>query len=126
MKRLIVAVILLLALLFSCFAGYTGLDQVTEDLANRVTKADSLLLASGESSAQTALEEAYRLWRSRQKLLGALVRHNELDDIENLFQRAMQSLDDGELHEYRLHSRELQGMLRHIPEMEQPSIQNIF
>lgn len=126
MKRLIVAICLLTALVFGCFFSYTNLDRMTGSLADRVAAADALLAAGDTDGTYAAFQESYQLWRRRQQPLGALVRHDELDEIENLFLRAMQSLDDGELNEYRLHSRELQGMLRHIPEMEQPTIQNIF
>lgn len=126
MKRLIVSICLLTALVIGCFWSYGSLNRMTQSLADQVAAADKLLEAGDENGSYAALQESYQLWRQRQQSLGALVRHNELDEIENLFLRAMQSLDDDELNEYRLHSRELQGMLRHIPEMELPTIQNIF
>lgn len=126
MKRMIVAVILLLVLVGGCFYSYQKLDLLSQEVSNHVAEADMLLEAKDRPTAYANLLEAYQLWRSRQPLLGALVRHDELDDIQNLFLRALQSMHDGEWSEYRLHSRELQGMLAHIPEMERPSIQNIF
>lgn len=126
MKRMIVAVILLLVLVGGCFWGYQKLDLLSQEVSNHVAQADALLDAKDRDTAYADLLEAYQLWRSRQPLLGALVRHDELDEIENLFLRAVQSMHDGEWSAYRLHSRELQGMLAHIPEMERPSIQNIF
>lgn len=126
MKRLIVSICLLAALVLGCIWSYSSLDGMTQTLADHVAAADALLEAGDRDGSYASLQESYQLWRRQQRPLGALVRHDELDEIENLFLRAMQSLDDDELNEYRLHSRELQGMLRHIPEMEQPIIQNIF
>lgn len=126
MKRLIVAIILMVVLIAGCFWGYSQLDTVTQEVADGVAVADQLLADTQPEEARSALQNAYELWRLRQAMLGAVVRHDELDDIENLFQRAMQSLEDEDTAEYRLQSRELRSMLLHVPEMELPTIQNIF
>lgn len=126
MRRLIIAIVLMTLLIVSCFAGYAALDSLSTEAARRVSVADTLVSAEDFPGANTALRDAYTFWRSKQPMLGAVVRHNELDDIENLFQRAMQSLEDRQVIEYRLHARELQSMLLHVPEMERPTIQNVF
>lgn len=126
MKRLTVAILIIAVLVFSCLFSYSGLSKLTQEVAENVSMADTALRNQGAQVATHKLEQAYSLWHTRQSTLGALVRHNELDDIENLFHRALQSLADNELSEYRMHSRELQAMLKHIPEMELPTIQNIF
>lgn len=126
MKRLIVAVVFLLVLISGCFGAYNALQRTTVQISSEVAYADTLALHAKYHDAHDALQSAYALWKRHHTLLGALVRHNELDTIENLFLRTLQSLADHADTEYRMHSRELQGMLAHIPEMEFPSILNIF
>lgn len=126
MKRLCIAIALLAGMIWGCFLSYQTLDRTTAELAGQVAKTDALLSSGAWEEAYAALQESYYSWERRQPLLGALVRHNELDDIENLFLRAMQAMDNADENEYRLQSRELQGMLLHLPEMEQPVTQNIF
>ncbi len=126
MKRMIVAVSMLLLLIIGCFYGYQKLDLLSQEIGNHIAEADARLGISEHDTAYADLLEAYQLWRSKQALLGSLVRHNELEDIEKLFLRAMQSMHDGEWSAYRLYARELQGTIAHLPEMERPSIQNIF
>lgn len=106
--------------------GYHTLKEVTTDLSGQILKADTFYLSNETIEAKTALNQAYIAWNDKQSLLGALVRHNELDDIENLFLRALQSIDNEDRNEYLLQTRELRGMIEHLLEMEQPSIQNIF
>ncbi|MCB6364827.1 DUF4363 family protein [Intestinibacillus massiliensis] len=126
MRRLIVAILLLAVMIFGCFASYNRLDLLTQELAGHVLESDALLQTGDRAGADAILQETYHLWSDHRSMLGALVRHNELDDIENLFLRTMQAMDNHDNNEYFLQSRELYGMLLHIPEMELPSIENIF
>lgn len=126
MRRLWIAILMLASIVLLCVFGYSWLSSTTQQISNHIAQADTLLLVENPHAAREELHEAYRMWRAKQAMLGSIVRHDELDDIENLFQRAMQSMDDAQICEYRLQARELRGLLAHLPEMEQPIVQNIF
>lgn len=126
MKRLLIAILLLILIVTGCFVSYNRLDLLSQELADHILESDALLETGDRAGADAVLQETYHLWTDHISLLGALVRHNELDTIHNLFLRSMQAMDNHDNNEYYLQTRELHGMLLHIPEMERPSIQNIF
>ena len=126
MKRLLIAVLLLVLIITGCFVGYNRLDLLTQELADHILESDALLQTGDRDEAGAVLQETYHLWSDHRNMLGALVRHNELDTIQNLFLRAMQAMDNQDNNEFYLQTRELHGMLLHLPEMERPSINNIF
>lgn len=126
MRRLLIAILLLCLMITGCFVSYNRLDLLTQELAGHVLEVDALVQMENHAEADAILQETYHLWSRNQSMLGALVRHNELDDVENLFLRAMQAMESRDDNEYFLQSRELYGMLLHIPEMELPTVQNIF
>lgn len=126
MRRLIVAILLIVALLVFCIWAYGLLDEMTGAIGDSVTQTQERIRADDFTGARSAMEDSYALWSSRRHALGALIRHTEIDDIENLYQRARQALDNEDGDEALLQIRELRSMLAHLPEMEAPSFQNIF
>ena len=107
MKRLIAACTLLFLLSVSCFAEYQAVARTTDALAAAV---------DGQTDPAA----------NHKPLLASLIRHNEIDQIENLYRRAIQAANNRDLNETRLQVAELTGMLRHLPELESPSLHNVF
>lgn len=126
MKRLLIAVALLIIIISGCVTAYIRLDLLTQELADHILESNAFLETGDREESNAILQETYNLWLGHRNMLGALVRHNELDTIQNLFLRALQAMDNRDDNEFYLQTRELHGMLLHIPEMERPSIGNIF
>lgn len=116
MKRLITACTLLFLLSVSCFAEYQAVARTTDALAAAV---------DGQTDP-AVLTECFDAWADHKPLLASLIRHNEIDQIENLYRRAIQAANNRDLNETRLQVAELTGMLRHLPELEYPSLHNVF
>ena len=116
MKRLLVACALLLGLIIGCFVEYTAVSRATDELSAAV---------SGQTDA-VVLQMCFARWNTHKRVLAALIRHNEIDQIENLYRRSIQAAQNNDLNETRLQVAELTGMLRHLSELEFPSWHNIF
>ena len=65
-------------------------------------------------------EQAYAAWEDAQPLLGALLLHDELDAVGRLFARVRAAAPDS------ADAAELSAQLRHLPDLQRPSITNIF
>lgn len=126
MKRLITAITFLVFVVIGCFASYFALSNKMNQVCDRVSEADAQMKSTDYEQAFIAIEKARKNWESEQSLLGALVRHDEIDQIDNLFARAVQTVENHNREQYDLESSELKNMLRHIPEMEAPTFRNIF
>lgn len=126
MKRIITAAVLLIVLSFGCFGAYRYVDHTTAKLDTIAGEVFDQLKADNFDAARSKMNEGYAAWHRLRRPLSALVRHNELDDIDRLYQRTQQALDNEDRDESLLQLRELRAMLRHLPEMETPSYSNLF
>lgn len=126
MKRVVTAVLLLFVVLTFCIWAYSFLDSRTTALAQSVSEAENAIRADDFNGAAERMARSYENWDRLAGPFGALVRHNELDEIENLYVRARQAVTNHDANEALLQTGELRAMLLHLTEMEQPSFQNIF
>lgn len=116
MKRLITACALFALLIGGCFFEYQTVSRTTDALASAV---------SGQTEP-AVLAACFADWQACRPLLASLVRHAELDQIDTLYRRAIQAARNHDPNETRLQVAELSGALRHIAEMEFPSLHNIL
>lgn len=126
MKRVIIAVLLLAGLLFFCIWAFQYLDHETAQLAHMVAETEQAVTKQDFQAATDYIDTAYVYWDNLAGIFGALVRHNELDDIETLFVGAKCAIENQDAQESLMQLSKLRSMLRHLPEMETPSFQNIF
>ena len=116
MKRLITACALLALLAGGCILEYQAVSRTT----------DALALAVSGQTEPAALSACFADWQARRPLLAALVRHAELDQVDTLYRRAIQAARNRDPNETRLQVAELTGALRHIADMEFPSLHNLL
>lgn len=55
-----------------------------------------------------------------------MIAHNEIDQIETLYLRAMQAAENQDINETRLQVAELTGMLLHLSQIQFPHLYNVF
>ena len=61
-----------------------------------------------------------------QTLLGALLLHSEIDQADRLFDRVLAAQQNGLTDEFSLDRAELLAQLRHLPEVQRPTLKNLF
>ena len=72
------------------------------------------------------LEQAYEKWSAAQTLLGSLLLHEELDEVNRLFARVRTAQKEQITDDLLLDRTELLAQLRHLPHLEQPNLKNLF
>lgn len=116
MKRIVAASILFLLIVFGCVTEYRAVSNAAESLSASV---------SGQTDSRV-LYESYTQWQSKKPLLCSMIAHNEIDQIETLYLRAIQAAKNQDLDETRLQVAELTGMLMHLSETQFPHLYNVF
>lgn len=126
MKRLIIAILLLTAIVGGCIYNFYYLGKTVDELAVFIVQADAAAQSGDFKTAGKLLEKSFSTWKEKENPLGALIRHQEMDDIHNLYIRTIKSAAFGDAPEYFMQSGELVSMLRHLVEIETPTVKNIF
>ena len=111
MRRLTAALVLLALLLTGCVWSRRSVEKVCTEAAEA--------LYAGE------LNRARAIWEEAQPLLGALLPHEEIDETGLLFER-LAAAHDGTDDENLLDRAELLAQLRHLPEVQRPTLKNLF
>ncbi len=114
------------ALWQQCRAPLSAIVRTSAALQGKTDAVYSALQSSSFPEAHRAMADSYALWQQCRAPLSAIVRHNELDEIDRLYQRAQQALDNADKNESLLQLRELRGMLRLLPDMEKPTYANLL
>ena len=110
MKRLLAAAVLCAVLILGSVWSVNTVQKTTQAVA--------LDVENGR------LTEARETWDSAQTMLGALLLHEELDQADRLFDRVLVAQDSGT--DTALDRAELLAQLRHLPELQKPSLKNLF
>lgn len=110
MKRLLAAAVLCAVLILGSVWSINAVQKTTQAVA--------LDVENGR------LTEARETWDSTQTMLGALLLHEELDQADRLFDRVLAAQDSGT--DTALDRAELLAQLRHLPELQKPSLKNLF
>lgn len=110
MKRLLAAAVLCAVLILGSVWSVNAVQKTTQAVA--------LDVENGR------LTEARETWDSAQTMLGALLLHEELDQADRLFDRVLAAQDSGT--DTALDRAELLAQLRHLPELQKPSLKNLF
>ncbi len=111
MKRLLAAAVLCAVLILGSVWSMNAVQKTTQAVA--------LDVENGR------LTEARETWDSAQTMLGALLLHEELDQADRLFDRVLAAQDSGSM-DTALDRAELLAQLRHLPELQKPSLKNLF
>lgn len=126
MKRLVIACILLLTVTAACIVGCMTVQHAVRDTAAVAVSAREQAQADDLAACVQILQSGQSDWTRRVRLLGAIVRHNELNQIDVLYRRAVQAGQNDDKHELLLQLSELDEMLRQLADMELPTLGNVF
>ena len=110
MKRLLAAAVLCAVLILGSVWSVNAVQKTTQAVALDVEN--------------DRLTKARETWDSAQTMLGALLLHEELDQADRLFDRVLAAQDSGT--DTALDRAELLAQLRHLPELQKPSLKNLF
>ena len=112
MKRLLTAAVLCTVLILGSVWSVRVVDNTAQAVALDVEN--------------DRLNEARETWDAAQTLLGALLLHSEIDQADRLFDRVLAAQQNGLTDEFSLDRAELLAQLRHLPEVQRPTLKNLF
>ena len=118
---LAVAVLLLVPILSYAYQGYT--EGVLEKAAEAVVKAAE---AANPEEAESYLLKAEKTWEGIRNFLAASSHHSAIEEINKCFVRAKAWLQTGEKSMLVSELKWLDKQIRHVYEMEVPTMYNIF
>lgn len=126
MKRLWIALALLLAILGSCLWNAHHLEQFTTSLTEQLRQAESLASAGHRTQAELLIENARNRWRDKDSYLHMTLRHCDTDQIQTSFEESLRLLRSGEIGEYAASTAHLSTQLTLVAEAEQLTLANLF
>lgn len=126
MKRLVIAIVLLIIVFAGCVFNYFYLKNSVSQLVSYIYEADTMAEKGDIATAEKLVNDSFNLWKKKQNPIGATMRHHEMDDIHNLYVRAIQHAKNGNIDDYLVQSKELERMLEHLLEIETVNIKNVL
>ncbi len=112
MRRLFAALAITAVLILGSFWSFHTVDKTVNEITQNIE--------SGK------IDEAYSTWHNAETRFGALLLHEELDKVEHLFSRVLASIASGETQNISAEKAELLTQLKSLPELQKPSLKNLF
>lgn len=126
MKRLWIAVILMIALLAGSLVNAWYVQSLSDGLTGRLKEAQQLAREDQWAQAAELTQQVYADWQSHHFYLHSVLRHSDTDQILRSFRSVLQYLDIQELDQYAAANADLLAQLELLAEMEQASVVNVL
>ena len=112
MKRLLTAAVLCAVLILGSVWSVRAVDKTAQAVALDVEN--------------DRLTQARETWDAAQTMLGSLLLHDEIEQADRLFDRVLSAQQNGLTDEFALDRAELLAQLRHLPDLQRPTLKNLF
>ena len=123
MKHALIAVFTLLLVMLFANGAVSYVERSVMHTADLVEQAKN---AVHTEDAKNMIEQAEQYWKSHEKIFGALLQHNEIDDVIDTFALLKAYAVRGDWDDYYGNCASLLARLEHISAKEQPLLQNIM
>lgn len=126
MKRLWIAVAILVTLFSATLANSHFLSAFTLELSTLLTQAEALAEAGDWGAADRLTQIAMDDWHARDKYLYTVLRHSDTDAVHIAFREVMEFIRCEEGGEYSAANARLITQVELIAEMERFSLENLL
>lgn len=126
MKRVIIALILLIAVLGMSIAAHFTLMKTCDELTADLIDVRAASESGRQSDLQNAVKKTLADWERRKTLLHILIHHSLMTDLEISMKKAAYFAENGNLDEVYAEAENAIENTAHIKESSTPSISNIF
>lgn len=126
MKRLWIAVVLLLALLGASLTNAWYAQHLTDNMREQLRQAQAMAERDNWDGAKILTQQAYEDWQDRHFYFHTTMRHSDTDQILRAFRTVMEYLKLQEPDQYNAANADLMAQLELLAEMEQPSVVNVL
>lgn len=126
MKRLWIAVALLLAVFCATMFNSHYLKGFTEELTQTLTRAEAAAEGGAWNEAESLTRQAYGHWEERGSYLHIMLRHSDTDQIHTGFQEVLEFITCREGGEYSAANARLMAQIGLLYEAEQLTLKNVL
>ena len=126
MKRLWIAVAILLAMLGGTLGNSWYLNGLIADFTHRLTSAQELTLSDNWEAAIRLTEQVVDTWEEHDFYLHVMLPHRDIDDIHLTFCEVQEYLELEETDQYTAANAKLIAQLGLLGEMEQLNWKNVL
>lgn len=112
MRRVVVSLVLCVLLVWGSVWSLRTVERAAGAVANEIEAG--------------RLTQAHQIWEDCQTLLGSLLLHEEIDQADRLFDRVLAEAAAGQTDALAADCAELLAQLRHLPELQRPSLKNLL
>lgn len=123
MKHAIIAVTTLLTIMLFAIFTVSYVERAVTHTAALVEQAKN---AVGTEIASQKIEDAEQYWKKYEKIFGALLQHNEIDNVVDTFAQLKAYAARGDWDDYYGNCAALLAKLEHISAKERPLLQNVM
>lgn len=125
MSRLIISFTTFLIVMFSCIYSSVYVSNIVNPLIEEITIVKSNI-ANDTNINSAIMENIISKWQKSNDILGMIIRHNELDDLDASFIRTLEYAKNGNEESFTVESEELIYRLENLIEKESFSLRNLF
>lgn len=125
-KALLIPAAVLAAILTFCVWNSAAMAGHTARWQDQLAEADRLAQSGRWEEAAAAVRASYADWTKRQTYLHIVTGHDEVDNAEAMYHRALAFAESEEDSEFRAEAADLRDQLRLLAEMEEFSLRNVL
>lgn len=125
MKRLRVAIALLVVILATGIWGHFLIENACKEMAE-IVKYDCAITVQERKTSEKRAEQLQEEWSKKEKIFAVILPHSELDEIEISLKKLTDFHSQNMTEEYIKALNECSNRFEHIAESERLTFQNIF
>lgn len=126
MKRLIIAVCMLVTGIAISIGGYVNLKSICRNMSCSVNEVIRAAENGDSDETKRKCDDTEKMWDKKSPLLGVYTNHSEMDELMMLMKQIRQLSTDRDYDELIEKCRESIYRFEHIAETETPSFGNVF
>lgn len=126
MKRLIISIVCLALAVFLAVFGYCDLRRISLSLEKQTEQMLDTLQSGDIEQFRREVSDFLELWEKHEKVLGAFVNHEEMEEPEIMIEMLKKQIELGEYTHASDELMEIQAYFAHLHDSETPKFKNIF
>lgn len=126
MKRLIVALIIIVIIALACFVEILCVNNIYADTTEKLTQATALMKNNDYQNAEKTVKDLEKYWIKVENLLSAFINHEELYEIGTSIGKLKVLANHEERNTFFAEAVEIKILLLHIKNYENLNFKGIF
>lgn len=126
MKRVILCVVILLAIVLLCAASLATVSRYQHVLTQEVRELEQAAYQKTFEQLSVQAADLCREWNEVEHVLIRFIRHTQLDEVTSAMARLEMLAKYGDLSEFFAELGRIKSLLHHIYDSELPFLRNVF